>query len=567
MAKEQSGMISKFLSIVEKTGNLLPHPATLFAMFAGLTILLSWVFSLTDLSVVHPATKETVTPFNLLSTEGIQMILMKMVDNFTGFAPLGTVLVSLLGIGIAEGSGLIAATIRGIVQNSHKILIALLVLIVGVASVVSGSLLIAVSAIVLGIALVFLILWMNKNAPETILTFIIVFSGILSNTASEVGYVLLVPLGAIMFIGAGRHPIAGMAAAFAGVSGGYSANLLLGTIDPLLAGLSQEAARIIDQSYSVSPAANYYFMAASTFFIAITGTWVTQKIVEPRLGEYSGETELSKEDKDKVKSLSKQEKKGILYAVIALGLFITFVVIGVAPEWGYLREIGIADDALFIKKIKPALKSIVAFIFIGAGLMGIGYGIGAKTFKNDSDVMNGMGKSMETLGIYIVLVFFAAQFVAYFNWTNLGLIFAINGADFLSQAGFDSIPLLIAFIILAAIINLVMGSASAKWAIMAPVFIPMFMLIGFSPELTQNAYRVGDSVTNIISPMMSYFALIIAFLQRYEKKAGIGTLIATMLPYTFFFFIVWTVIFLIWFGFEVPLGPDSPMFYTMPETP
>lgn len=567
MAKEQSGMISKFLSIVEKTGNLLPHPATLFAIFAGLTILLSWVFSLTDLSVVHPATKETVTPFNLLSTEGIQMILMKMVDNFTGFAPLGTVLVSLLGIGIAEGSGLIAATIRGIVQNSHKILIALLVLIVGVASVVSGSLLIAVSSIVLGIALVFLILWMNKNAPETILTFIIVFSGILSNTASEVGYVLLVPLGAIMFIGAGRHPIAGMAAAFAGVSGGYSANLLLGTIDPLLAGLSQEAARIIDQSYTVSPAANYYFMAASTFFIAITGTWVTQKIVEPRLGEYSGETELSKEDKDKVKSLSKQEKKGILYAVIALGLFITFVVIGVAPEWGYLRQIDIADDALFIKKIQPALKSIVAFIFIGAGLMGIGYGIGAKTFKNDSDVMNGMGKSMETLGIYIVLVFFAAQFVAYFNWTNLGLIFAINGADFLSQAGFDSIPLLIAFIILAAIINLVMGSASAKWAIMAPVFIPMFMLIGFSPELTQNAYRVGDSVTNIISPMMSYFALIIAFLQRYEKKAGIGTLIATMLPYTFFFFIVWTVIFLLWFGFEVPLGPDSPMFYTMPETP
>lgn len=567
MAKEQSGMISKFLSIVEKTGNLLPHPATLFAMFAGLTILLSWVFSLTDLSVVHPATKETVTPFNLLSTEGIQMILMKMVDNFTGFAPLGTVLVSLLGIGIAEGSGLIAATIRGIVQNSHKILIALLVLIVGVASVVSGSLLIAVSSIVLGIALVFLILWMNKNAPETILTFIIVFSGILSNTASEVGYVLLVPLGAIMFIGAGRHPIAGMAAAFAGVSGGYSANLLLGTIDPLLAGLSQEAARIIDQSYTVSPAANYYFMAASTFFIAITGTWVTQKIVEPRLGEYSGETELSKEDKDKVKSLSIQEKKGILYAVIALGLFITFVVIGVAPEWGYLRQIDIADDALFIKKIQPALKSIVAFIFIGAGLMGIGYGIGAKTFKNDSDVMNGMGKSMETLGIYIVLVFFAAQFVAYFNWTNLGLIFAINGADFLSQAGFDSVPLLIAFIILAAIINLVMGSASAKWAIMAPVFIPMFMLIGFSPELTQNAYRVGDSVTNIISPMMSYFALIIAFLQRYEKKAGIGTLIATMLPYTFFFFIVWTVIFLLWFGFEVPLGPDSPMFYTMPETP
>jgi aminobenzoyl-glutamate transport protein len=308
-------------------------------------------------------------------------------------------------------------------------------------------------------------------------------------------------------------------------------------------------------------------MAASTLFIAITGTWVTQKLVEPRLGKYEGDTVLSKEDQEKVKAITSLEKRGIYFAVGALLVFITFLVIGIAPEWGYLREIGIADDALFIKKIHPALKSIVAFIFIGAGLMGIAYGIGAKTFKSDSDVMNGMGKSMETLGIYIVLVFFAAQFVAYFNWTNLGLIFAINGAEFLSSSGFDSIPLLITFIILAAIINLVMGSASAKWAIMAPVFIPMFMLIGFSPELTQGAYRVGDSVTNIISPMMSYFALIIAFLQRYEKKAGIGTLIATMLPYTFFFFIVWTVFFLVWFIFQVPLGPDSPMFYTMPEMP
>lgn len=567
MSKEKVSFISKFLNIIEKVGNLLPHPATLFAIFAGLTIILSWVFSLTDLSVTHPATKETITPVSLLSAKGIQMILTKMVDNFTGFAPLGTVLVSLLGIGIAEGSGLIAATIRGIVQNSYKILIGLLVSIVLVASIVSMDLYIIVGSAIIGILLVFLIIWLNNKKPDVILTFIIVFSGILSNTASEVGYVLLVPLGAIMFLGAGRHPFAGMAAAFAGVSGGYSANLLLGTIDPLLAGLSQEAARIIDQLYTVSPAANYYFMAASTFFIGVTGTWVTQKFVEPRLGEYTGETNLSKEDEDKVKELSKLEKRGILFAVIALIIFLTFVLIGVIPEWGYLREIGVADDALFIKKIQPALKSIVAFIFIGAGLMGIGYGLGAKTFKSDSDVMNGMGKSMETLGIYIVLVFFASQFVAYFNWTNLGLIFAINGADFLSTAGFDSIPLLISFIILAAIINLVMGSASAKWAIMAPVFIPMFMLIGFSPELTQGAYRVGDSVTNIISPMMSYFALIIAFLQRYEKNAGIGTLIATMLPYTFFFFFIWTIFFLIWFVFEIPLGPDSPMFYTMPELP
>ena len=567
MTNEKKGYISKFLVIIEKTGNLLPHPATLFAIFALLVVILSWLFSMTSLSVIHPATKELVTPFNLLSTKGIQLILTNMVENFTGFAPLGTVLVSLLGIGIAEGSGLIAATIRGIVQNSHKILIGLLAVIVLVTLIVFESLIISIISISIGVLLIFFVLWLNKNSPETILTFIIVFSGVLSNTASEVGYVLLVPLGAIMFIGAGRHPIAGLAAAFAGVSGGYSANLLLGTIDPLLAGLSQEAARIIDPNYSVSPAANYYFMAVSTFFISITGTWVTQKIVEPRLGEYKGSVELTNEDEDKIKKLTPLEKRGIVFALIGLALFVTFLTIGIVPEWGYLREIGVAENEMFIRKIKPALHSIVAFIFIGAGLMGVGYGIGAKTFKNDSDIMKGMGKSMETLGVYIVLVFFASQFVAYFNWTNLGLIFAINGAEFLSNIGLTTIPLFISFIILASIINLVMGSASAKWAIMAPVFIPMLMLLGFSPELTQNAYRIGDSVTNIISPMMSYFVLIIAFIQRYVKDAGMGTLIATMLPYTFFFFIVWTSLFLIWFGFELPIGPDSPLYYQLSGKP
>ncbi|KUF40349.1 AbgT family transporter [Myroides marinus] len=501
----KKSLVDRFLSSVEKIGNMLPHPATLFASFALLVIIASWIASFFDLSVIHPGTKEEIKSFNLVSAEGLHLILSKMVTNFTNFAPLGTVLVSLLGIGIAEGSGLIGTILKKIVLSS----------------------------------------------PKKLLTFVIVFAGILSNTASEVGYVLLVPLAAIIFLAAGRHPIAGLAAAFAGVSGGYSANLLLGTIDPLLAGLSEEAARIIDPTYVVNPASNYYFLFVSTFIIAILGTWVTERIVVPRLGEYTGE-----EKAISIDPLTKEEKKGLIYAIIAGVLFTVFILGGLIPENGYLR----GTDGGILKS--PFMSGIVALLFIGAAVAGIAYGIGAKTIKNDTDVMKGMSKAMETLGSYIVLVFFAAQFVAYFNWTNLGLIFAIEGAETLQSSGLGAIPLMLMFIVVSALINLIMGSASAKWAIMAPVFIPMFMLLGYSPELVQVAYRIGDSVTNIISPMMSYFALIVAFMQRYDKKAGIGTIVSTMLPYTITFFIGWSILFVIWLLLELPIGPGAQLFYS-----
>jgi len=498
-------MIDRFLGGVERVGNALPHPATLFALLALSVIFFSWVFSQFNISVLHPGTGETVEPVNLLSVDGLHRILTTMVTNFTGFAPLGTVFVSMLGIGIAESSGFIGAALRQMVLA----------------------------------------------APRRLLTFVIVLAGILSNTASEVGYVLLVPLAGVIFLAVGRHPIAGMAAAFAGVSGGYSANLLLGTIDPLLAGLSQEAARIVDSEYTVSAAANYYFLFVSTFFIAIAGTWVTEKIVIPRLGVYRGDAE-----KESLDPLSSDEKRGLKFALYA-GLFtLGLVLAGLLPENGYLRNIetgGILDS--------PFLDGVVAFIFLGAVILAVAYGIGARTIKNDTDVMKGMGKSIETLGIYTVLVFFAAQFVAYFNWTNLGLITAIEGAELLKSSGLGPIPLMLAFVVITALINLVMGSASAKWAIMAPVFIPMFMLLDFSPELVQAGYRVGDSVTNIVSPMMSYFALIVAFMARYEPKVGIGTVIATMLPYSMTFALIWTVLLIIWFTLGLPVGPGAALFY------
>lgn len=500
----KKGLINRSLSIVEKIGNALPHPATLFFLFALGVVVISWIVSFFDLSVVHPGTGETVTPVNLMSVEGLHFILTTMVDNFTGFAPLGTVLVSMLGIGIAESSGLIGTSLR------------LLVI----------------------------------SAPKKLLTFVLVFAGILSNTASEVGYVLLVPLGAIIFLAVGRHPIGGMAATFAGVSGGYSANLLLGTIDPLLAGLSQEAANIIQEGYKVSAAANYYFMVVSTFVIAITGTWVTEKLVMPRLGEYTGN-----EKPEELKKINDTERRGLRFALIASVLLAVFILAGLIPEQGYLRDPQTGDILH-----SPFMDGIVAFIFIGAGILGIAYGIGAGTYKNDTMVMKGMGKAMETLGIYIVLVFFAAQFVAYFKETNLGLIFAIEGAEVLKSSGLGDIPLMLAFIFLSGLINMVMGSASAKWAIMAPVFIPMFMLLGYSPELVQATYRVGDSVTNIISPMMSYFALIVAFMEKYDNKAGIGTVISTMLPYTITFTIVWSILLIIWIILGIPLGPDAGLY-------
>jgi aminobenzoyl-glutamate transport protein len=501
--KAKRDWLGLFLTVIERGGNALPHPATLFAILAALVVVASAIFTALEVQVVHPGKGEIIKPVSLLTVPGLHRMLTQMVTNFTGFAPLGTVLVALLGVGVAEGSGLIGAALR------------LLVL----------------------------------SAPRRLLTFVIVFAGIMSNTASELGYVLLVPLAATNFLAAGRHPLAGLAAAFAGVSGGYSANLLLGTVDPLLAGLSQEAARLIQPDYTVNPACNYYFMVASTPLLALAGTWVTEKLVVPRLGDYSGEEKIGG-----VEALTPQEKRGLKFALAATLLFAAVLLYGTVPADGFLR--GADGDLLH----SPFLQGIVAFIFLGGALVGIAYGIGAGTIRSDADVVKGMAKSMETLGTYLVLVFCAAQFVAYFNWTNLGLIFAIEGAELLKASGLGPIPMMVAFVFVSAFVNLFMGSASAKWAIMAPVFIPMFMLLGFTPEFVQAAYRIGDSSTNIVSPMMSYFALIIAFFQRYDKKAGLGTLVATMLPYTVVFILSWTVLLILWMLLGLPVGPGAGLY-------
>lgn len=508
MNKEKISFFERILNYTEKAGNALPHPATLFALFALMALVFSFVGHLFNWEVIHPGTKELIQPVNLLSHDGIHRILLEMVENFTSFAPLGIVLVAMLGIGIAEQSGLINAIIRLLVLNS----------------------------------------------PKHLLTFVLVFAGVLSNIASDVGYVLLIPLSGVIFLAVGRHPIAGMAAAFAGVSGGFSANLAIGTVDPLLAGLSEEAAKILDPTYSVNPTANYYFMAVSTFLIAFVGTFVTEKIVEPRLGKYknNGGEEVLEMDR-----MSSEEKKGLIWASLSFLVVLVITLYGLIPEEGFLR----GKDGLILSS--PLIKGIVAMLFLTAGAMGLAYGFATGKYKNDSDVMNAMAVSMKSLSTYLVLVFFAAQFVAFFKWSNLGIIIAVKGADFLMSLDLGLIPMMILFILLSAILNMLMGSASAKWALLAPIFIPMFMIMGYSPELSQVVYRIGDSVTNVISPMMSFFALIIAFVQKYDAKAGIGTIISVMLPYSIAFLIGWIILLIIWLTLGLPLGPDSQIYYEL----
>ena len=509
--KTKKSFFNKFLDFVEVGGNKLPHPVTLFVILSIIIIVVSEICVRAGVTVTYTGFSQktkvveeiTLSARSLMNAEGLRYIFDTMTPNFTSFAPLGTVLVAMIGVGVAEGTGLIQTVLKKMVMST----------------------------------------------PKKLLTAVIVFAGIMSNIASDAGYVVLIPLGAIIFLSVGRHPIAGLAAAFAGVSGGFSANLLIGTIDPLLGGITTESARIFAPDYFVPATANWYFMMFSTIIITVLGTFITEKIVEPRLGDYKGT-----HDVEAITELSDLEKKGLRWAGISLLIFVLIM--------GYLT---VPADAVF--RVNGSLNK-----FMGNGLLvaimfffmipGIVYGAITKSIKNDKDVANLMGNSLGTLGGYLALSFAAAQFIVYFSYTNLGTIVAVKGAAFLEATGFTGFPLIIGFILVTAFINLFMGSASAKWAIMAPVFVPMFMKIGFTPEFTQAMYRIGDSSTNIISPLMSYFAFIVAYSQKFGKENGMGTLISTMLPFSMCFLVVWSIVLVIWYFLGLPIGPE--IYATMP---
>ncbi len=497
-------LVFRLLQRIERAGNKLPHPSLLFIYLCFFILLLSTFCSMLGASAVHPLNGNTISSVNLLSKQGLQLILTHTVSNFTQFAPVGSVLVAIMGIGIAEHSGLIGATLKATILK----------------------------------------------APAKLLSFVIVLTGVLSSLALDTGYVVLVPLAAIVFQSAGRHPIAGIAAAFAGVSGGFSANLLIGPFDAILAGISTEAAALVEPGYEVSAAANYYFIIVSTIVISLVGTWVTEKVVIPQLGEVATD----KPNNSVNQPLSAREKSGLRATVLFSLVFLTLLTFTLYPEDGILRgnNGGVLDS--------PFMKGIVTLIALYAALAGIIYGRVSGQYQRSDAFLEGMENSLAAMASYLVLMFFAAQFVSYFSWSQLGAITAINGAELLKSLQLSPGLLLVVFILMSALINLLIGSASAKWALFAPIFVPMFLLLGISPEATQVAYRIGDSTTNIISPLMPYFGVVIVFFQRYDKQAGIGTVVAMMLPYSLAFLGFWTLLLVIWMGFGWPLGPGAYMF-------
>jgi aminobenzoyl-glutamate transport protein len=493
--------VSRVLDRIERWGNRLPHPFNLFLLFSLGVLLLSWSAHALGLSVTHPLTGKLIVAVNLLDRQGIQNIITKAVSNFTGFAPLGTVLVAMIGVGVAERSGLFSAALKGFV----------------------------------------------RSVPRWLITAALVFAGVNASLTVDAGYVILVPLGAVLFAQVGRHPIAGLAAAFAGVSGGFSANLFLTPVDPLLAGLTQEAARLYDKSYVVPATANYYFMIGSTFLLTLIGAAVNNWIVEPRLGAYHERRE------QESNLLVAQEQRGLMAAGVTLLFEIIVLLFLTVPDNALLRD---AKGSL-----DPFFQGMVVLMSLGFLLPAISYGIVAGTIKNNRDVGQMIDETFGTMGSYIALAFAASQFVAYFGWSNLGLIFAVTGADLLRASGLSGIPLIVLFIFVCAAIDLFVASASAKWAVVGPVFVPMLMIMGYSPELTQAAYRIGDSFTNIITPLMPYMPLVIAFAQKYEPRIGLGTLLTLMLPYFIAFAIGWTALLALWLLLGIPLGPSSGMVY------
>jgi aminobenzoyl-glutamate transport protein len=501
-----SSWFQRFLSAIERIGNLLPNPSTLFALLAAVVVVLSWLFASMGVSAIHPASGQVVPVISLLNVEGLHRMLLNLVPNFVAFPPLGTVLACLVGIAVAERTGLISAGLRLIVLT----------------------------------------------APRRWLAPIVVFGGILSHSGADVGYVLFVPLGAAMFHAVGRHPLAGLAAAFAGVAGGFSANIVLGTIDALLSGITQAAAAVVRPGITVNPAANWYFLVAASLLITVVGTWVTENIVEPRLGAYTGDA-----TREEIKPLNSGEKRGLVYAIIAT-VAVTFVVL-----WGTLTDGGFLLDPknpTFLGSY--VIRGLIFFIFFYGLVAGLAYGIAARTIRNDNDVVRGMDASISSMGSYIVMAFFAAQFLAYFNWTNLGTVMAVKGAGLIKGMNLQDSPtlLMVSLVLFTALVNLVIGSASAKWTLLAPIFVPMFMLLGYSPELVQGAYRVGDSCTNIVTPLNQYFPLILGFAARYVPNTGIGTMIAMMLPYSLAFLVAWTLMLIAWILAGLPVGPGAGLY-------
>ncbi len=493
----------KFLSIIEKTGNKLPDPATLFVVGTITVFMLSTMIANFGWSVVDPK-GNTIIAFDLVSSDGVWWLLSTMVKNFISFPPLGIVLVGMLGIGLAEKTGFLPALLHFSITHVHKRLL----------------------------------------TPATM------FLGIISSIALDAGYVVLIPIAAALYIAAGRSPLTGIAVSFAGVSAGFSANLFITALDPLLAGFTQAGAQIIDADYQVAVTGNWWFMIVSTIILTFVGWFVTERFVEPAI-EGVADQNLD----DNYTDLNKAERRALLYSVLSVFILLIILFFAITLTNGPLFGEG--------KRFDRWIEATVPLLFILFFVPGLIYGALAGTIKSDRDVANMLGEVMARLGPYIVLAFFAAQFIAAFNQSGLGQMLAIAGGQFLRELMVEDALLLSCFVLMVVMINLVIGSSSAKYAFFAPVFVPMLMQIGISPELTQAAYRVGDSVSNVITPMNPYMIIIIIEVRKYVRGSGLGTVVAMMLPYTIAFLIVWLIMLVAWVTTGLPLGPGGGLFYKL----
>lgn len=505
-----SSRTQRLLAAVERTGNKLPDPAVLFIALLFIVWALSLLFSLFDYDLIDPRSGEQLVVVNQLAPGAMVQFLSAMVTTFAHFHPIGVVLVAMLGIGVAEHTGFINAALRAMLAVTGR--------------------------------------WL--------LTPIIVLVGIVSHTAADAGYVLVIPLGGIIFYAAGRHPLAGIAAAFAGVSGGYSANFIPSAVDPLLQAISQSGAQIMDPAITLNPLNNYFFTAASSLLIVALGWLVTDRFVEPRLRDSPVDSDLQAPDTS-MQALGERERRALRIALWAMLAGIALLVITALPAGSAWR----GPDGSLVGMGAPLMASIVPLIFLLFLIPGVAYGIAAGTVTSSRDVIEGMTKTMQSMAYYLVIMFFISQFIYAFGQSNLGILLALEGAALLQALSMPAPLTITGIVLLTGLLNLFVGSASAKWALLAPIFVPMLMGLGISPDLTQAAYRVGDSTTNIITPLMPYFPLVVVYCQRYIKSAGIGTVTAMMLPYSVTFLVLWTLFLLGYWALGLPLGLQASYTY------
>jgi aminobenzoyl-glutamate transport protein len=508
---ESKTPMQRFLDGIERVGNMVPHPVVIFLILIGIVIVLSQILSLLGTSVtmkvINADTQEIETTTtklrSLLDADGIRFMYESLVPNFMSFTAVGLMIAAMVGAGVAEASGLINALIRKLVLVS----------------------------------------------PGWALSYILAFAGVLSSVAADAGYLVLLPLAGVAYASVGRHPIAGLALGFAAVAGAFTVNMLIKPLDAVLVEFTNDAIRLVDQSKSIGLASNVFFSIVSVIMLTSLIAFITDRIVAPRLGAYHNPS-AAPHDGVRDSEITPQESRGLKFALFGLiGLAAVFTLLTL-PSWAPLRNPATGE----LIGSSPFMNGLITLIVLLFLVSGWAYGIGAGTLRTLSDVIGAMEKAVAGLGGTIFLFFVLSQFVAYFTYTNIGTVMALSLAGLLSQANVGALPLLLGFIVVVAIIDVLLTGAIAKWAIFAPVFVPLMMKLGVEPEAALAAYRVGDSPMNAVTPLNAYFALMVGFAQKYDKNAGVGTVVSLMLPYVVCIFVLWTALFALWQLLGLPWG-------------